>query len=205
MDYILHEIEALSPTSVLDVGCGDGYMINQLCNRAYSGDLRGVDMSARAISFANAFCPRPDTFRAQDIFSLTEKSELVSMIEVIEHIPDDIVIGFIEQAFSLSSKYVLISVPTTALALQKKHYRHYDEMILEQQTRGVQNEFSLIKSVRLYNGRPYLALVKKLLENRFLSLTNSRIIKAIWAYHKKNTYFADSPNGYHLVALYKRK
>jgi SAM-dependent methyltransferase len=205
MDHVVSEIEAMTPASVLDVGCGDGYMVNQLCARGFPGRLRGVDTSARAITFARAFCPRDDVFSADDIFTMQAQSELVTMIEVIEHIPDDAVGGFLRQAFALSSRHVLISVPTTAFELQKKHYRHYDEALLARQTGEAATEFELVKSVRLYDERPYLRLMKRVLENRLVSLTNRTLLRLIWSYHRRATYFAQAPSGFHLVALYRRR
>jgi len=205
MDFIISEIKRLKPQSVLDVGCGDGYMINQLCALDYDGQLGGVDTSERAITFARAFCPRENVFRADDIFKMTEQSELISMIEVIEHIPNEIVDLFIQKAFSLSSKYVLISVPTTAFPLQKKHYRHYDEGLLAQQTEFAKGDFELVKTVRLYNETKYLKFLKRLLENKFFAINYKPLLALLWKKHQENTYFATSENGFHLIGLYKRK
>jgi 2-polyprenyl-3-methyl-5-hydroxy-6-metoxy-1,4-benzoquinol methylase len=206
MDFLISEIIRLKPRSVLDVGCGDGYMINQLCALNYDGQLGGVDTSERAITFAKAFCSRPKhVFQAEDIFKMSEQSELVSMIEVIEHIPDVIVDGFIQQAFALSSKYVLISVPTTAFPLQKKHYRHYDEALLARQTEFAEGDFELVKTVRLYNETKCLKFLKRLLENKFFAINYKPLLAKLWAFHLKNTYFANTKNGFHLIALYQRK
>ncbi len=205
MDFLISEIIRLKPKSVLDVGCGDGYMINQLCRLNYDGQLGGVDTSERAITFARAFCPRDNVFHADDIFKMNEKSELVSMIEVIEHIPNEIVDAFIKQAFSLSSKYVLISVPTTAFPLQKKHYRHYDEALLAQQTEFSKNDFELVKTVRLYNETKYLKFLRRLLENKFFAINYKPLLAFLWDIHKKKTYFSDAKKGFHLAALYMRR
>lgn len=205
MGHLVREIEALAPASVLDVGCGDGYMVNQLCRRGFAGALRGVDTSERAITFARAFCPGDGVFSSTDIFTMQTQAELVSMVEVIEHIPDDVVGPFLERAFSLSSRYVLISVPTTAFEVQKKHYRHYDETLLAQQTGIAATQFELVKTVRLFDERPYLRLMKRMLENRLFALTNKTLLRLIWAHHLKHTYFATAPRGYHLIALYSRR
>lgn len=206
MTYLKKKISAISPASLLDVGCGDGYMVNQLCRMSFPGVLRGVDTSDRAITFAQAFCPRgKETFAVQDIFKMEQQSEMVSMIEVIEHIPDAIVGPFLQKAFSLSSKYVLISVPTTAFPLQKKHYRHYDEALLAEQTAFASEAFDLVESVRIYDEKLYLKVLKKLLENRYFAFTNKFLLRKIWQYHQSHTSFARAPKGYHLVALYKRK
>ncbi len=205
MDFLMSEIIQIHPQSILDVGCGDGYMVNQLCLRNYSGKLAGVDTSDRAIAFANAFCPREGVFQTADLFKMTETFELVSMIEVIEHIPDDIVHAFIQKAFALSSKYVLISVPTTAFPLQKKHYRHYDEAVLAQQTKFSEADFELVKTVRLYNETKVLKFIKRIIENKFFAINYKPLLSLLWSYHRARTYFATPENGFHLIGLYKRK
>lgn len=205
MDFIISEIMQLKPKSVLDIGCGDGYLINRLCGMSYDGQLRGVDTSERAITFARAFCPHDNVFHVEDIFKMSDMFEFVSMVEVIEHIPDEIVDEFIKKAFSLSSKYVLISVPTTAFPLQKKHYRHYDEDILRKQTAFASADFDLVKTVRLYNENKLLKLLKRLLENKFFAINYKPLLKILWQLHKKHTYFATSQNGFHLIGLYRRK
>ena len=91
----------------------------------------GIDLSEKAISFAKAFSNGYE-FYCKDIFDVKEKFNTVCLIEVIEHIPDGELSSFIDESFKKVDVggYLIISVPTTVDPVQKKHFRHYDESLL---------------------------------------------------------------------------
>lgn len=205
MDYVMNSIQNLSPSSLLDIGCGDGYMINQLHAKNINCSLRGIDISDRAIAFANAFCPSKDQlFSVQDIFRYTKKHDIVTAIEVIEHVPDAILPDFLQRIFDIANKYVIISVPTTVLPKYAKHYRHYDEEMLKEQTIESFEGWTLLSHVRLYRDNSRLKLIRRLMCNKYFEIRHRKINQYLWNWHVKNTYFASAEDGYHLVAIYKK-
>lgn len=199
VDFIRDYIEqTLKPESLLDIGCGDGYLINSL-NYDSAKHYKGIDLSHRAIKFANAFS-KGYQFERLDLFSMSEEFEVVCLIEVLEHIPDDMLAAFINGSFSKVKLggYMIIAVPTTVDKLHKKHYRHYDESLLQTQT-AIDN-FEVVKQVRLYKKSKVLERLIKFSQRR-----NSKTLKrAVWNWHRKNTYFANLDTGKHLVVVYKR-
>ena len=199
IDFIRNHIEQkLKPNTMLDIGCGDGYLINSF-DYDTSKSYKGFDLSERAIGFAKAFSDGHD-FECIDLFKINAKFNVVCLIEVLEHIPDDILQTFIAEAFSKVEigGHMIIAVPTTVDNVHKKHYRHYDESLLKNQC-DLYN-FELIEQVRLYKKSSILERLIKFSQRR-----NSKTLKRMaWNWHKKNTYFSDINAGKHLVAIYKR-
>lgn len=190
--------QRLKPITMLDIGCGDGYLINSFDYDSCKS-YKGIDLSKRAVGFAKAFSNGYE-FESIDLFKINEKFNVVCLVEVLEHIPDNILQSFIYEAFSKVEVggHMIISVPTTVDKVHKKHYRHYDESLLHEQCN--QNNFTLVKEVRLYKKSNILERLIK-----FSQRSNSKTLKRlVWNWHKKNTYFSDVNSGKHLVAIYKR-
>ncbi len=110
LDEIIRErIKLPHGAKVLDVGCGTGAILAML-DRHY--DAYGTDMSPLAIDFCRrrglnkVFCCTLDTFPYPDL-----RFDLITMLDVIEHIDDDI--GVLRQAFQLMkpNARILITVP----------------------------------------------------------------------------------------------
>ena len=199
LDFIHKHIEQkIKPDTLLDIGCGDGYLINSFTyeeNKFY----KGIDLSERAIGFAKAFSNGYE-FENIDLFKIDAKFNVVCLIEVLEHIPNDILQSFVTESFSKVEigGHMIIAVPTTVDKVHKKHYRHYNESLLKDQCD--QDNFELIKQVRLYKKSNILERLVKFSQRR-----NSKTLKSmVWNYHKRNTYFADVETGKHLIAIYKR-
>ena len=77
MNEVLFEIGNLKYNNILDVGCGDGYLLNHL---ETDSKKLGIDLSQNAIIFANAFA-KDAKFEIRDLLTLEEKYDLISLIE----------------------------------------------------------------------------------------------------------------------------
>lgn len=114
----------------LDVGCGDGRWTFDI-RQQLPAEIRvvGVDFSERAIGFARLIAPEID-FQVQrgEALPFTDRSfDLVSAIEVIEHVEDGA-----EEAFLAELRRVLrprglliLTTPSWNLQLTRHHFRHY--------------------------------------------------------------------------------
>jgi SAM-dependent methyltransferase len=198
MTYIKSYIETnIKPQSMLDIGCGDGYLINSL-KYDENNNYQGIDLSKKAVGFANAFS-NGYKFNTIDLFDISEKFDLVSLIEVIEHIPDYLLSEFIKEAFDKvkDGGYLIISVPTDITPVQEKHYRHYNEKMLNEQI-GVKNT-DIVNEVRLYKKSRLLEKTIKLVFN----LRSKTIKSRFWKWHQKKYFYADKNNGKHIIRVYK--
>ncbi len=76
--------------SVLDVGCGQGSLLEELARRRPGVELAGVDISARAVELANRRLPDA-SFSVLDLTkgALDRRFDLVICSDVLEHIEDD--------------------------------------------------------------------------------------------------------------------
>jgi len=95
---------------ILDVGCGEGFLMNTLAAK-YNAQVAGLDISETRLARAKTNCARGN-FAIGDVRKLPyadSSMDLVSAVEVIEHIvPPEA--ALIEMA-RVSSRYVLVSVP----------------------------------------------------------------------------------------------
>ncbi|MFH1850646.1 MAG: methyltransferase domain-containing protein [archaeon] len=96
-------------SSVLDAGCGDGYLCSMLKDRIAS--ISGVDISNSRIDHAKRTFKNID-FKQGSIYRLPYPDasfDLVTAVEVIEHLED--ISRAIREFARVSRKYVVITVP----------------------------------------------------------------------------------------------
>lgn len=199
--YIKHIkllIESYQPKSVLDVGCGDGRLLGLLSDNIQK--KIGIDLSDRAIAFAKAFHPLID-FRCIDIRDVEGSYDLITLIEVLEHIPEEAIPDFLKNAFArLSDEGVfIISVPTTNLPLNKKHYRHYDLPLLIKHIDRSGIHYTIKKAEYVYYEPKWLKYMFLFLCNRFWIFELQFLKKSIWSRIWNKYRYASEISGHHLI------
>jgi 2-polyprenyl-3-methyl-5-hydroxy-6-metoxy-1,4-benzoquinol methylase len=106
------DIAQLIPTDVmtlLDVGCGNGNFINYLLKEPKRFTrLHAVDRSLAALKYVKSNKTQASIIELP--FSDVE-FDLVSCLEVIEHLPGPVYAKGIEELARVANKYILISVP----------------------------------------------------------------------------------------------
>jgi SAM-dependent methyltransferase len=116
---------------LLDIGCGDGKLISELSRINTSKNHVGYDMSEAAIFLAKGLnhCNSNCNFFCGDFAADKNTYDIICLVEVLEHIPDEEVLLFIkniEKKLSPEGK-IIISVPSINIVpVKEKHYRHYD-------------------------------------------------------------------------------
>lgn len=199
---IVELICSLKPNSVLDVGCGDGYLLGQIPNDV--AKKVGVDINLRALGFASAFFPHVD-YRASDVADIEETFDVVCAIEVIEHIPDDEVSGFLKLISERVKPggHILISVPTTNEPLNSKHFRHYDMPLLTSQIEFLATNFTLAHIEYYYRKTFVERVYQKLTKNIFVYGEIPVLRRLVWPYVARNATKATDKDGLHLIAILK--
>ena len=111
---------------LLDIGCGDARFTADATSHAR---VVGVDISTRALAYARALAPAA-RFVATAGAALPLRSntfDLVTLLDVIEHIPDADEARVIEESRRVlrPGGRIVISTNTDRSACELKHYRHY--------------------------------------------------------------------------------
>lgn len=207
MGRVLELTKAYLQKDVLDVGCGDGYLLYNLTREpGFDPTIRavGVDVDEKAIKFARAFSHGlPVEFRVQDIGDYDDQFELITTVETLEHIPDAALPSFTAHIDRLlaSSGVLIVSVPSSVRPVIEKHYRHYDiEM--------VQSYFPAYELLEVHyvTARKNLLyqIAAKLLAGRRVNLNFGIFKRALFALHERLTLDVTAERGAHIVAVLRK-
>lgn len=138
-------VNSLEADQILDVGCGEGFVMSRFCDR----QVYGVDISLEAIAFANREngCSRLVAGTVYQLPFRDESFDLVLALETLEHLEDP------EQALlelrRVTSKYCILSVPyepyfSAANVLRGKNLRRLGSDPEHRQKWGVKSFSHLI-------------------------------------------------------------
>jgi len=195
--------------SIIDVGCGDGFLCKKIKESFSSADVWGVDYSSQAIRLAELMNrDNHINFLQSDILLQLPKEtfDVAVSVQVLEHIPPDLLEGFIESIATLinNNGYLLISVPTPVLPVKNisKHYQHFT---LDKLTELLKQGFEIYEysySVKRYTLTA--RIIKKILSNRLFVLQNTRLCRLFFQIYLKNCRTADQSNGTILTILCKK-
>lgn len=106
-----------SPTSILDVGCGEGVLTEQWADKLGGGRIVGIDLDDPKLKAEWQTRQRPNLeYKVEDATHLSfadNEFEMASAIEVLEHVPDPE--RTVAEMARVASKWVLVSVPREPL------------------------------------------------------------------------------------------
>lgn len=104
------ELIANDVSSILDVGCGNGILVNYLDKQFPDRFSRicGTDRSETSLKFVHTekVCASIDQLPFKD-----GEFDLVTCLEVIEHLPQEIYFSALAELKRIASQYIIISVP----------------------------------------------------------------------------------------------
>lgn len=127
--FLLELVQDYRPNSILDVGCGDGRFLYELSKTDGAGHLAGVDYYGPAIRFAEIMAPGVEWVAGdiRDPSVLAREFEIVTLVEVLEHIKPSAIPDFLKGIYERVSTdgMLIISVPHKNLSVQRKHYQHF--------------------------------------------------------------------------------
>jgi len=111
-DEVVRLLEAVPHAAILDLGCGEGFVLDHLLASGIDADLVGIDRSSTAIASARSRLGTAIDLVEGDVTSLEDLPrpfEVVMMLEVLEHLdqPD----ATLDLLSGLSTGHVIVSVP----------------------------------------------------------------------------------------------
>lgn len=105
-------VDRAKPSSILELGCGEGYVLRALSDAGVSAKLTGIELDDRAARIAGERLGERATIEHRDARELAadgRRFDMVMMLEVLEHIPDPA--QMLPILDSLTNGWVLLSVP----------------------------------------------------------------------------------------------
>ncbi len=132
MRRLIAEVLPPSPeTTIIDVGCGTGANIASLADEY---ECIGIDTSGEAIELAGQRFPRVRFLAGRapgDLGEQVKRAKLFTLMDVLEHVPDDFAVLSELLAASTPGTYFLITVPADEALWSPHdesfgHYRRYD-------------------------------------------------------------------------------
>lgn len=196
-------VEELKPDSILDVGCGEGRFLG-LLDDTISRKM-GVDLAEKPIKFAQAFHPHIE-FRQINASQIKEKFDVVTAIEVLEHIPDVNVSEFLKILEKKVDKNgrIILSVPTVVVPVSQKHYRHYDIHLFRKQLKESGAELKIENVEYVYKSSTFLKLYSKLTQNKFWIIEFKPFRNFMWKLVKSRYSKASEKNGEEMILVLKK-
>ena len=108
IEYLQQHVSQVGPTSILDVGCGDGLFFDQLLK---FGEVTGLETSPEIISSGNPHRQRIHIGPLDSSFQPAEPFSLILMLDVIEHISQPLVPLRRSAELLRPGGYLLLTVP----------------------------------------------------------------------------------------------
>jgi SAM-dependent methyltransferase len=184
MEFVLEKVRSLEPTSVVDVGTGDGRMVRELACLLPETRVAGIDYSERAVQLARALNPDLDFLRKDIILAPPlETFDVVTLIEVFEHIPPELTTNFAAAVRRLirENGHLIVTVPHRNVPVSRKHYQHFSAYDLR---RYFEPNFVLEETVFLDKRSRMVGWIENILENRYFILAHSGIRNRLYKAYK---------------------
>lgn len=203
-EYLIQKIKNYENFEILDFGCGDGKLINEL-KKYNKNNYYGYEISKKAISFFKAFNSDIPVIENLDELQLKKNFfDIIIFSEVIEHIHDDDVKNVIDTlTFCLKKNgLIIVTAPHENLPVTKKHFRHYNYTRLEKNFSNI--NFEVIEKKFLFKIDIFKNIIRKIFFNRYF-LINSNFLNKLFYKLNKFYFFTNEDKCETIFLILKKK
>ena len=106
-----------APTSLLDVGCGEGVLVHEWATAIAPARVVGIDLEEPSIQAGWAERQAPNleykVMKAEELPFAADEFDAASAIEVLEHVPDPV--HTVAEMARVARRHLLVSVPREPL------------------------------------------------------------------------------------------
>jgi len=196
LHVVIDIIGQYQPHNLLDFGCGDGRLVSELYQKGLK-NIVGLDLSVRATNMAKSMIE----YEKESIRFINSMAELkqenfntVTAIEVLEHIEPKRLSEILESIFNVMEDggFFIVSVPTSNIPLNKKHYQHFTLTSFAEQMKPF---FCIEKYWFVHKSGWATNLLNKLVVNRFFITQWSFLLRATTFIYKSYFMYAEESNG----------
>ena len=106
--------------SVLELGCGTGWLSNRIANN-YDVDVTGIDILKENIANASKYKNKNTEFFVEDILTTQRRADTIVSIGVLHHMPNQNIKNLIRHSVNLANKYAFIGL----------YYKYSRDTVLE--------------------------------------------------------------------------
>lgn len=206
---VLEELENENFSSIVDIGCGDGFFVGKLFEKFTNKKIVGVDLSNQAISFAKVFNSDKNVeFLNMNIVDedIGRKFDIATLIEVLEHIPPEGINDFLKSIHTMlnDNGKLILTVPSTNLSIKniKRHFQHFDDKSLIETL----SDYFEVTKIQYINKENFLTKnIANGFTNSFFVLNNDTIKNYLFSFYLKNFLKANKSNGIRLFAVCEKK
>ena len=194
VEFLMEQLRRFEFRSIADIGCGDGRFTRELAIEFPGKKVIGIDYSKKAISMAKALNPLIPFMQVDIIRStINETFDLITLIEVLEHIPLDQVGDFIQSVADLLNPggRLIMTVPHLNKPLEDKHFQHFTLKSLEKATSFV---FKIDKAVFFERSTIQSKVLNKVLTNQLFILNQRQLKNFIYWIYKTWLFSASEKN-----------
>ncbi len=158
---VISMLKGLQFTTFLDAGCGAGTLLQDIRTHFPKVQLNGVEFADSGVEIARRKNPWAKIYPLDlEKQALPESFDLVTCVDVLEHIQDDL--NALNNLRRMTTKYLLVVVPTGPLFEQERisvgHVHGYIPKEVDQKLE--QSDFKIMK--RMAWGFPFYNLYRRL-------------------------------------------
>jgi SAM-dependent methyltransferase len=200
LDKVVIFLKDSGADEVLDLGCGDGRLAERIRSSSLNIKYTGIDLVPDAISLAKSMNPK-ENYQVLDLEDLKNSFAYISSIEVLEHISDQDIPGFlagVKAKLKPGGKFV-VTVPSDVRPVHRKHYRHYSDAMLREQLEDA--GLSVLHCEEFYHEGALASFITRLLSNSFFTVNHIGLKKALLKILVRQVRKKTKARGTHLFAI----